>query len=245
MRLSQLIAIVTGRKPQLKAAITESHKKCQKSELFNGLTRVYKAINDDDPEILPAENKVVITTASKELSEFSNSFSSLLDFVYAQEEANTLAKADVKIADGTVVLSQVPVSFLLFLEKELVDAVTFFSKLPVLDPTETWSFDSGTSLYTTQEVRKTRSRKTSRVLTRAEATQFHPAQTELVAEDVPVGVWTEKKMSGAVTEAYKTEKIKKLRDLIDAVKSAREEANSLNLPDKLKAVGSLVLSHIL
>lgn len=74
-----------------------------------------------------------------------------------REWANRLAAADV-VVDGTVLLPQVPVPYLLFLEKQLTDLHTFVRKLPVLDASEAWTLDPSTDSWKTDPVRAIRSR---------------------------------------------------------------------------------------
>lgn len=64
----------------------------------------------------------------------------LFDVTATKDWANRTAAADV-VVDGTVLLAQVPVPYLLFLEKQLTDMHTFVRKLPVLDASNpgTWT----------------------------------------------------------------------------------------------------------
>jgi hypothetical protein len=48
-------------------------------------------------------------------------------------------------------------------------------------------------------------------------------------EDVWVGTWTATKFSGAMPAAARKAIIERVRKLLDAVKSAREEANNLEV----------------
>src|SRR6185295_19181249 len=107
---------------------------------------------------------------------------------------NCFAKADV-IVDGTVVLSDVPVTTLLFLERKLVDLHTFIVKLPVLDPAERWSYSPDVGAYASAPSETIRSKKVMRNWVRAEATEKHPAQVDVYNEDVPEGTWTTVKYS--------------------------------------------------
>ena len=74
------------------------------------------------------------------------------------------------------------------------------------------------------------------------ATDKHPAQVQLVSEDVLAGYWNEKKFSGAVPASYKAELINRVETLIQAVKFAREKANDTEVTD-LK-VGDAVFGYL-
>lgn len=122
----------------------------------------------------------------------------LFDVTATKDWANRTAAADV-VVDGTVLLPQVPVPYLLFLEKQLTDLHTFVRKLPVLDASEAWNLDPSTDAWKTDPVRTIRTKKVPRNHVKAEATEKHPAQVEVYYEDVPVGYWTTVKFSGALS----------------------------------------------
>jgi hypothetical protein len=60
-----------------------------------------------------------------------------LDLAATQDFANTEAKASV-VVDGQTILTDVPVPYLLFLEKQLQDVKTFVLSLPVLSIDKDW-----------------------------------------------------------------------------------------------------------
>jgi hypothetical protein len=226
-KLNQIIAVVNGKKTETQKAITEIYRKLGVPELFSGLSRVYKPKNDED-ETLPSENKKVQLTVVNVVDEFKEHMSGLLDVVATQEYANCEAKADV-VVDGKLLLSQVPVSYLLFLEKQLVDLGTFVSKLPTLDISEDWEFDDNKNMYASKTSMSNRTQKVPKHKVLYEATAQHPAQIEKWTEDVAVGTWSTTKFSGAVSVKERKETLDKVKKLQDAVKFAREEANSLEV----------------
>jgi hypothetical protein len=61
------------------------------------------------------------------------------------------------------------------------------------------------------------------------ATEKHPARVETNTEDVKVGEWSTVKFSGAVWQQTKNAWLTRARQLIEAVKCAREEANLLEV----------------
>ena len=68
-----------------------------------------------------------------------------------KDKANCNARADVKV-DDTVIVKDAPVTFLLFLEKQLNDLKTFVGKIPTLSSDEDWTFDANANLYKTQSI---------------------------------------------------------------------------------------------
>ena len=128
------------------------------------------------------------------------------------------------VVDGEVVLTDVPVTTLLFLEKQLVDIGTAISAIPTPDAAFTWAQDS-TGLLRSDAVHTQKTKKVMKPVTLYEATKEHPAQVAQINEDVVIGTWITTKLSGAMTAERKRLIEGRLRDLTKAVKVAREEAN--------------------
>ena len=126
-RLCQIIAIVNGRKSETQARITEIHHRVTKEALCTGLSRSYTPSDLENGEKLPAENKRVQQVATDGLKEAAKVWTSLLDVVATQDTANCEAKADV-VVDGKTILAKVPVTHLLFLDKQLTDVKTFITR---------------------------------------------------------------------------------------------------------------------
>jgi len=165
----------------------------------------------------------------------------LLDVTATKDWANTAARADVAV-DGRTILADVPVTYLLFLEKQLVDLRTFIGKLPVLDAAESWTFDEAQDCYATGAVETTKTRKVPRNHVKAEATKEHPAQVEVYYEDVTVGWWRTVKFSGALPATRVHELLARVERLQEAVKFAREAANAAEVTDR--HVGRAVLDYV-
>ncbi|MCA9017966.1 MAG: hypothetical protein KDA77_21765, partial [Planctomycetaceae bacterium] len=154
----------------------------------------------------------------------SKSLAGLFDIVATQDWANTQAKADIIVNEQTI-LSDVPVTYMLFLEKQLQDIQTFISSLPVLDPAENWQWSDAANCYGSEVAQTNKTKKVLRNHVKAEATEHHPAQVETYSEDVVVGKWNTIKFSGAVPATEKNAMLERVGRLIDAVKFARETAN--------------------
>jgi hypothetical protein len=152
-----------------------------------------------------------------------------------------VARADV-VVDGRVLVKDAPATFLLFLEKQLSDLSTFVGKMAELDPAEDWSPDPSTGLYKTAPTQIHRTKKVQRALVLYPATEEHPAQTQLITEDVVSGYWTTVKMSGALPQPKKRELLQRIEKLSNAVKTAREQANAVDAPEK--KLGQEVLSYL-
>lgn len=228
-KLSQIIAVEKGVKSDTARRVTDLHHAVQKPALLSGISRTYQPRREDgDP--LPPESTKVQVAAGDVLGEVAATMTRLFDVTLTKDHANTVARADV-VVDGRPVLRDVPVTYLLFLEKQLNDLHTFVAKLPVLDPAEDWSFDDARGCYATRPASTVRTKKVPRNHVRAEATQQHPAQVDVFTEDVPEGDWTTVKFSGALPATRVRTLLDRVVKLQHAVKFAREEANSAEVTD--------------
>ncbi|MEU1482312.1 hypothetical protein [Streptomyces sp. NPDC005752] len=239
-KLNQIIAVEKGVKSKSLQDITAAHHKVQKPVLLAGISRTYQP-KDEEGEQLPPESARVQIKAEEALREMSASLTRLFDVTATKDWANCSARADVTV-DGRTVVSEVPVSYLLFLEKQLTDLHTFVKKLPVLDASESWSLDPSTDWWKTDPVRTIRTKKVPRNHVKAEATDKHPAQVDVYYEDVPIGYWTTVKFSGALPARRVNELLERVEKLQHAVKFAREEANGAEVTDR--RVGDAVFGYL-
>ena len=229
-RLNQVIAVEHGLRSRIETDRTGLYHTLQKTALFDGMKRTYRPINDDGDK-MPAENRKVQQRAADLLEEAVERMVELFDITATKDWANCNARADV-VLDGEVLIKQAPTTFLLYLEKELINVRTILDKLPILDPAETWSQDQNDSLWKSAEIEKVRTQKTAKAIVLHPPTKEHPAQTQLVPEDVNVGFWTEQKLSGAFPLAEQKRYLAKVEKLQIAVKTAREEANMTAAPQQ-------------
>jgi len=239
-RLNQVIALTPTKKAAAQKKLTEVHHLLAKGDKLFGLTRDYKPL-DENGEQQPSERKYVEVKAREAVRIAAPELADMFDAVATMDWGNTIARADVTV-DNVKVLEGVPVTYLLFLEKQLTDLQTFAEKLPLLDPAERWTFDPNTDTYVSDVSQTNRTKKVPKNHVKAEATDKHPAQVEIFTEDVLVGVWTVKKFSGAVPAKERNELLARVRKLLEAVKTAREEANNVEVAKQ--KVGAKVLKFV-
>jgi hypothetical protein len=98
-------------------------------------------------------------------------------------------------------------------------------------------------VYRSEPVQTTRTKKVPKAFVKAEATEKHPAQVEMFTEDVIVGIWTNIKLSGAIPETRRRQLVAKVVELQQAVKFAREQANSAEV-DRLHT-GDSIMTYLL
>lgn len=222
-KLNQIIAVVSGKKSRAESVLKDAHHGWR-PELIQGISRTYYPL-DAEGDSLPPENKRVQIRTDEVVSKAINELIGVYDAVATQETGNTIAKADV-VVDGKSVLKNVPVSVLLFLEKQIKDIRTFVTQMPTLPTDREWKYDSAADCYVTEPVEQIRTAKMPTRFVKAEATDKHPAQVEILYVDKTVGRWNTKHFSGAIPAQKQADLLSRVNKLEEAVKSAREQANS-------------------
>lgn len=239
-QLNQIVAVEKGVKSRTNREVSDLYKDLQKTLPLSGITRTYRPKNDEG-DVLPGESTLVQIKVDDIIRKFIEAGNNLVNVTFAKEIGNTVARADV-IVNGETILNAVPVGGLLFLEKMLTDVQTFIAKIPVLDPAESWTWDSSTNTYRSATVDTARTKKVPRNHVKAEATDRHPAQVEMYYEDVLVGYWSTTKFSGALPKTIVDGYAANVIALRDAVKYARERANALSVEDV--HVGRTLLGYV-
>ncbi len=235
-RLNQVVAVEKGVKTRTQLEITKAYHMAQKPVLFNGFTKSYQRLKEEN-ENFPPENKLVEVKVTTLLNTVRKNMAELFDVTATKDWANCTAKADI-VVDDVVLYPSVPATYLLFLEKQLVDMATFVKTLPVLDPTEEWNLDNVSNTYKTIATQTIKTKKVQKPLVLLEPTDKHPGNAIVITDDVNVGHWNNIKMSGAIKEEDREALVLRVEKLIKAVKFARETANysvapEINVSDRL------------
>lgn len=238
--LSQVIAIEKDIKAKAERELASARSIFGNRGLLSGLARTYTPL-DEEGERLPNEATRVQFTARTVLASAQAALAEVLDIVATKDTANCHAKADI-VVDGKPLLSGVPATTLLFLEKQLAELHAFVKPIPTLDAAEEWHFDANQDAYATVPAETTRAKKVLRNHVVAEATQHHPAQVQVYTEDVPVGRWKTTKYSGALPQSELNALLARIERLQRAVKMAREEANRAEA--KQQQIGETLLRYI-
>lgn len=241
-KLNQIVALVNGKKTEYQKTITKMYHGL-KQELVDGLVRVYTPFDDEDRNRPPEDSKGIALKLSDVLTEFGEKFSYIVNLVAANDLGNVKAEDAVEV-DGVAVLTNVPVTHLLYLEKALTDLHTFVSSLPTLNPTRDWVWDEANGRYKTAPVETIRTTKRKTRFVKAEATDKHPAQVEVFDEDVPVGTWATTYISTALPPTKKKLYLSRVEALRDAVKEARERANSIDVDTSKADYGKKIIDFV-
>lgn len=227
--LHEILAIEQPIVGKAKAIMEESLKVFkEKHNLFIGFIRTHKPF-DEKEVTLPEETQTITTTVPERLQYTMPFLVEAIDIVFQKEATNQEAKADIVLPNGAVLYSQVPATCLLGLETKLKDIRGLYEAIPTLPPGISWVEDTnaGNNVFKTEhpEIKlRTEMRFKSQVL--YNATDKHPAQIEKWQEQVPTGQFEKVTFNGMVTSAKKAEYLKKIDILLEAVKTARQRANS-------------------
>jgi len=245
-RLHELLATESSRKSQVetcRADLTNAFEK--KRHLFQKRVITFKpAAEGAEPKT--EEQLDLQTTVVKELRLLSDLWAGALDTSSAIAETNTVAKANVLLEGDTIpLLTEMPATALLELEKRLGEIQGVFSSIPTLDPAKGFRPDEkeGEGISRAFDEEKTRTQKVQEPIVLYPATDKHPAQTQLVSLDKPIGKIVTQEWSGLVTPAQKAEYLDRIEVLRRAVKAARARANEAEVREK--RVGARLFRYIL
>jgi hypothetical protein len=219
----------------------------KKRHLFEEKRTLFTPSEEGKAPVLEAQSDIQ-STVKKELEWITPHLVKALDASYQVAETNTNARADVVLDDdaATVIAKGVPATALLELEKRLNEWVLQLVKgVPTLDPAKGFQPDTqrDVGIFKAREVNKTRTRKDAKPIVLYAATKEHPAQTQLINVDVPIGNISEQEWSGLITPAEKSEMLNRAEQLIRAVRKARSRANDAEV-DPTKRIGKRLIGYV-
>lgn len=247
-KLHELLAVSTNLENQsnkTRADLMATFEK--KRHLFGRKIVTFKS-NEEGKEPVTEEQSDIQSTIRKEMKWISGILAKDMDVGHQIDIANTLAKADVVIEDtGEILLKDVPATSLLQLEKHLKKLHELLVAVPTLDPAKGFAVDADheAGIYKAREVTKTRTKKATVPIVLYDATKEHPAQAQLVSEDVPTGTIHEQEWSALLTPALKGDLIERNEMLLRAVKRARSRANESELDVASHKIGKRLLEWVM
>jgi hypothetical protein len=229
-RISQLIAVVGGVAAEADKKLGEFRALSSRDDLLSGSERTYRPRIEGGVQLPPKSQKVRLTEDTV-LQAVQVLLARKWDLAATLDNANSNAYGDVMIG-GHALLEQVPVGHLLYLEKELAGLYSLVEGMPTLDQTKDWT-DEGTApgLHRSVPVETASTDKLPYNHVLSPATAQHPAQVQLMTRDEVVGYWTTVTFSGALHPRRKSVLLDRISELRNAVKMAREEANSESAED--------------
>ena len=174
------------------------------------------------------EHKEIVTTVEQKLNYVKKSIIRYFDAIGKKEATNQLAKANIILDNGDILIEDVPATLLLGLENRLVRIRDMYSAIPTLQPGINWveDNDKGKNIFKSEhdQIRnKTERAINSKIL--VNPTKEHPAQIEKWTEDKVVGKFITTFWSGMITPADKSKFLGRIDELIRCIKKARTRAN--------------------
>lgn len=199
----------------------------KKVDRFFGVVRTMEWFEEGNPPI-PAEHQALTTTVKDKLDYQKNAVIRYFDALLQKERTNQDARSDI-IIDGVPIASDLPATFLLGLESRLKRVREIYDKIPTLPPNIKWEKDStkGDAIYSrVHPEEQLKTEKIFKVQVLYDATKEHPAQVEKIPETKNVGVYKKEVWTGLLSPADKSALLGKIDKLIQAVKKARQRANT-------------------
>lgn len=216
----------------------------KKGDNFNGWNKRVKMFDEERANEESEENHEPATSVIQKLNYMKESHIDFWDLKLRKEAANQKAKGNVSTGDFLV--NDLPVSFLLTIEKELKLLREVFDEIPTLAPGMVWEEDEmkGIGIYKTKDpiVRKKTQKKVLPLLL-SEATKEHKAQVTTITEERPVGDIIENRWSGMLTPAEKSKYLGRIDTLLLECKKARQRANTIEIGKE--SIGEKIFRYIL
>ena len=228
-KLHEILAIEQDRKNKANLSIGESKKLFTKNiATFDGMVKKYVP-TEEDAEQIPDESKELVATVKQTLEKASTSIITAINATLSKEETNASGVAQAELVLDGKSFGSFAATTLLSLESHLVKVLDMYKAIPTLDASKKWEFDEQNDCYRTAEEVKFRTIKRPKVIVKYEATEKHPAQTELINIDFQVGRYETTYFSGRITPLQKSKLVDKIEKLIEAVKVARSKANNVEV----------------
>ena len=186
------------------------------------------------------------TTVKQELKWITEKLAKSMDIGHQVDVANTEAKADVVLEDGTALLKSVPTTSLLRLGHRLEEVRDLVRTIGTLDPAKGFEPDpnEGDGVFKARDDERPRTEKQFRFIIMVPPTDKLPAQVKELMEDVPVSAAVTQEWSSLITVAAKGEMLDRVEGLLQAVKRARSKANEVEVDQRQNKIGDTVLNYV-
>jgi hypothetical protein len=232
LKLTALLGIANGNdgiKARVKRVETDIYNLLKRPNLFSGFRKTYSPLDEENGERFPDEGEVLQHNVEDVLAELIPAMARAIDVQTMIDATNGQTLADLVIDRGAVenlVIRNIPVTTLIWLEKKLAELKVIVAAAPELNPTKTWIFDEHEGVYVTPARLSIKTRKVPKALVMYPATDRHPAQVQAYNEDETIGHWSTTDMSGAMPSTRKRVLLDRIAVITEGVKTARETANA-------------------
>lgn len=230
-KLHEILALEQDRKNKANQNIGESVKTFTKNaSSFDGMIKKYIPLEEFSEQI-PDESKEMVSTVKKTLKSTLEPVIVAIDATLSKEETNSSGVAQAELIVGEKNFGTFSATSLLALEAHLLKVLELYKAIPTLDTSTKWNFDEQNDFYRTEGEVKFRNIKRPQVIVKYEATEKHPAQTEIMNVDYQVGKYETTQFSGKITPLQKSNLIARIEKIIEGVKIARTKANNVEVKE--------------
>ena len=246
--LHQVLAIADSRSNAARHLTSESHKHFNNSSIFDGMVREYEPLSTGDENIdqfnkdFPTEKSEIGANMRQRFAYLFDKLGQFINAELTKETLNQQAKADIMV-NGEVLYKDCPVQGLLFLEKRFKEVRGLIAAAPTLDNKIKWEYNENEFFHSSPVTDKAREEKRRHPIIIAEPTPQHPVKYEMQESTVVVGTWKTQLFSARITVAEKAYMLSRVDELLEAISSARHEANTLE--GEFVEVGSKLFEYVL
>ncbi len=200
---------------------------------LNGMAKTYVPL-DDEGTRLPEERKKATDNAPELIRNFIASATEAWDTNATVDCGNAELRVDV-VFQGNTILKGAPIPFVLYLESEIKDVLGYLRAAKELDPEKDWSTTrSAEGFFSTEGVSTSRVEKDVTHVELAAPQMkdgvWFPGKWAESSTTKNVGTWTIMYTSGALSAREKRELIERGEQILQAIVTARESANSQRVP---------------
>jgi hypothetical protein len=228
-KLHELLAVEETVVAAAEKLIAETNEKFNKhTEFFTGGIRTLSRLKDspEDRAIEVAQRRVkeLPTDVPSTLQYIFPYIEKALDLKLSKHLTNQKAVGNIEL-EGNVVAADVPVDFLLDLEKAIPRWRKMYEAMPTLDPSRKWETERA-GVWKSEAPKTAQTEKIMYPVELSPATIQHPAQVKEATKDIVVGTFNQTDISGAATTQQKADVLALCDRLLVAVKQARMRANA-------------------
>lgn len=246
-KLHELLAVENDLRGQAETCRADLKKTFEsKGHHFTKKLTTFKPTKEGIPEKME-EQLALQTTVRKELGWIGDKIAKAMDLGHQVDMANTTAKADVVLDDGTVLLKDMPATSLLRLEHRIAEVKELAASVGTLDPSKGFALDptEGEGIYRARDIEGFRTEKQFKFVVMVPPSDRHPAQVKELMTDEPIGTLLKQEWSSLITVADKGDMLDRIEELSRAVKKARARANEIDIDVRQNKIGDAVIGYML
>ena len=249
-KLHELLAVEQGLLGSTEAMYKDTADKFSKPDNYftsedKSLEMLEDSLANKALEKQHSTSRALKTTVPATLDWFFQQWVRTEDVLFQKNVSNTLAFANVVVAEDNFTLESVPVDELMGLEARLSRIKKLVLDAPTLDAGKKWVRDpqAGRHVWVAPDVHTAKTEKKTYPVELSPATKEHKAQVIQESKDVVVGTFTTTTRSGCISAVQKSEVLLRVDRLLGAVKQARQRANAVDA--STRTIGALVSGYLM